>query len=66
MKGIDGQSLSDYIRNFRLEKAAHLLLTTQMNVQEVMNEVGFVNSSHFTKIFKLRFNMPPTEYKKKH
>lgn len=66
LKGIDGQSLSDYIRNFRLEKAAHLLLTTQMNVQEVMNEVGFVNSSHFTKIFKLRFNMPPTEYKKKH
>lgn len=66
IKGIDGQSLSDYIRNFRLEKAAHLLLTTNMNVQEVMNEVGFFNSSHFTKIFKLKFNMPPTEYKKKH
>lgn len=66
LKGIDGQSLSDYIRNFRLEKAAHLLLTTHLNVQEVMTEVGFVNSSHFTKIFKLKFNMPPTEYKKRH
>lgn len=66
IKGIDGQSLSDYVRNIRLEKAAHLLVNSNMNIQEIMNEVGFVNSSHFTKIFKLKFDMTPTEYKKKH
>lgn len=65
LNGIDGQSLSDYVRNYRLEKAAQLLLTSGMNVQEVMNEVGFVNSSHFTKVFKLKFGMTPTEYKRK-
>ena len=65
MKGIDGQSLSDYVRNVRLEKAAHLLRNSNMNVQEVMNEVGFINSSHFTKVFKLKFEMTPTEYKRK-
>ena len=65
LNGIDGQSLSDYVRNFRLEKAAQLLLTSNMNIQEVMNEVGFVNSSHFTKVFKLKFEMTPTEYKRK-
>lgn len=65
-EGIDGQSLSDYVRNYRLDKAAHLLLTTNMNIQEVMDEVGFINSSHFSKIFKLRFNMLPTEYKRKY
>lgn len=64
IKGIDGQSLSDYVRNVRLEKATELLLTTNMNVQEVMNEVGFVNSSHFTKIFKLKYGMTPTDYKR--
>ena len=66
IKGIDGQSLSDYVRNTRLEKAAHLLCSSHMNIQEIMNEVGFINSSHFTKIFKLKFEMTPTEYKKKH
>ncbi len=63
---IDGQSLSDYVRNVRLEKAAYLLVHSTMNIQEVMNEVGFINSSHFTKIFKLKFEMTPTEYKRKH
>lgn len=66
IKGIDGQNLSDYVRNVRLEKAAQLLISSHMNVQEIMNEVGFVNSSHFTKIFKLKFEMTPTEYKRKH
>ncbi|WP_455612018.1 response regulator [Bacteroides clarus] len=64
LKRVDGQSLSDYVRNARLEKAAYLLVNTNMNIQEVMNEVGFVNNSHFTKIFKLKYDVPPTEYKK--
>lgn len=63
---VDGQSLSDYVRNYRLDRAACLLSTTDMDVQEVMDEVGFVNNSHFTKIFRLRFNMSPTEYKRKY
>lgn len=66
LKRIDGQSLSDYVRNVRLEKAAFLLVNSELNVQEIMNEVGFANSSHFTKIFKLKYEMPPTEYKKNH
>lgn len=64
LKRIDGQSLSDYVRNTRLEKAAYLLVNTNLNIQEIMNEVGFINSSHFTKVFKLKFEMTPSEYKK--
>lgn len=56
-------SLSDYLRNIRLEKAAELLTHTDLNVTEVMNDVGFVNISHFSKAFKCRFGVPPTEYK---
>lgn len=62
----DGFSLSDYVRNVRLEKAAELLVTTRLNVQEIMMETGFINSSHFTKAFKTKFGVPPTEYKKTH
>ena len=64
MKRIDGYSLADYLRNVRLEKAAELLRHSEMNIQEVMFEVGFINSSHFTKIFKLKYGVTPTDYKR--
>ena len=66
LKRIDGQSLSDYVRNVRLERAADLLVKSDLNIQEVMNEVGFVNSSHFTKIFRLKYEVTPSEYKRKY
>lgn len=64
LKRIDGYSLSDYVRNVRLEKAAYLLVNSHLNIQEIMNEVGFINSSHFTKVFKLKYDMTPSEYKR--
>lgn len=64
MKEICDQPLSDYIRNLRLEKAAYLLVNSDLNVTEVMGETGFVNSSHFSKIFKLKYGVAPSEYKK--
>lgn len=64
LKRIDGMSLSDYIRNARLDKAAYLLVNSAMNVAEIMDACGFVNSSHFTKIFKMKFDVPPTGYRK--
>jgi signal transduction histidine kinase/DNA-binding response OmpR family regulator/ligand-binding sensor domain-containing protein len=64
MKEICDQPLSDYIRNLRLERAAHLLTHSDLNVTEVMSETGFVNSSHFSKIFKLKYGVAPSEYKK--
>jgi len=64
MKEISEQPLADYIRNIRLEKAAYLLRHSELNVNEVMNETGFVNNSHFSKIFKLKYRVTPSEYKK--
>ena len=64
LKRVDGYSLSDYVRNVRLEKAAYLLLNSNLNIQEVMSEVGFVNNSHFTKVFKQKYEMTPTDYKR--
>lgn len=57
-------TLAEYIRNKRLEKAAHLLQTTTMNITEVMYETGFVNRSHFSKLFKQKFGVSPNSYLK--
>lgn len=55
-------TLSEYIRNRRLDKAAHLLQTTTMNITEIMYETGFINRSHFSKLFKQKFGVSPTNY----
>lgn len=62
VKEICNQSLADYIRNMRLEKAAYLLLNSTMNISEIIMEVGFVNNSHFTKVFKQKYGTTPSEY----
>lgn len=65
LKHIDGLSLSDYIRNVRLEKAENLLAHSAYTAREVVDMTGFVNLSHFSKIFKLKYGMAPVEYKRK-
>lgn len=63
VKRVDGMSLADYVRNRRLEKAAELLVTTVLTVQEVIIETGFTNASHFSKIFRMKYGMSPFEYR---
>lgn len=59
-----GQALGDIIRDIKLNKAALLLRTTDMNITEVIYDVGFGSNSHFSKAFKLRFGMTPSDYAK--
>lgn len=65
IKRIDGMSFADYVRNYRLEKATYLLTHTSYTIQEIVYEIGFINASHFSKIFKLKYNISPLEYKQK-
>jgi len=54
-----GQWLSDR----RLEYASTLLVNSDMNVNEICYESGFKNSSHFNKIFKERYQLPPKQFR---
>ena len=63
LKSITGLSANEYIRNYRLKKAALLLKTTNLNISEILYEVGFSNRSYFTKCFKLEFGKTPKEYR---
>lgn len=53
----------DFIKDQRVGYAAKLLLTTTLNVQEVMYRTGFTNRSHFYKEFAKRYNKTPREYR---
>lgn len=59
-----GESLAEYVRNIRLDKAAHLLRESTLNISEIKDEVGYTNSSHFARSFKQKFGISPTDYAK--
>jgi len=64
-KAITGINAKEYIRTFRLKKAAHLFKNNPgKSVSEVMYSVGFSSLSHFTSAFKKEFGMTPTKFKK--
>ena len=64
MRAITGQTPTDFIRNQRLERAAHMLRTTSHSVNEISNLVGFSYASYFTKCFKEKYGVLPKDYVK--
>ena len=63
MRTITGQTPTDFIRNQRLERAAHLLRTTSHSVNEIADLVGFSYASYFTKCFKDKYGVMPKDYR---
>ena len=52
-------SPKNYYMKIRLQKARQLLLQTEMNVLQIAMATGFTSSSHFSKCYKLEFNITP-------
>ncbi len=59
---ITGKSPLEFIRTIRLQRAAQLLLKSQLTVSEVAYQVGFNNPKYFSKYFKDEFNVLPSAY----
>lgn len=49
----------------RLEYAKNLLDTSKKNVSEIVDESGFENLTHFSRIFKEKYGLSPIYYRKK-
>ena len=65
-KDVYGNSLAAHIKEHRMEKAAELLVHSQMPVNQIAQEVGYESQSKFSVVFKDFFKLSPIEYKKKH
>ena len=59
---LTGLPVNELIRGFRLERAAQLLTQQWGPVAQVAYEVGFSNPSYFSKCFKDKFGVSPSEY----
>lgn len=62
VKALTGYSTVEYIRVYKLNKAAELLKTQKYSIKEVCFKTGFKDQSYFTKSFKNHFNQNPTEF----
>lgn len=58
-----GMGYLDFLTELRLHKAQELLANTNMSVKNVIQEVGYLDKTSFTKKFKAKFAMTPTEYR---
>ncbi len=63
-KSLTNTNLQDYIENRRLEKAHHLLRTTNDNIHDIALKVGFKDPAYFSRRFKIRFNLNAKEVRK--
>lgn len=55
-----------YIMRLKLNKAANLLLTTDLRIKEIGYQIGFDNPYHFSKNFKRFHGRSPQNYRSEH
>ncbi|HRQ55280.1 MAG TPA: response regulator [Ignavibacteriaceae bacterium] len=64
IQAITGHAPGEFIRNFRLKRAAEMLLEKNLSITQVAYEIGYNSPSHFSKAFTKYFNCSPSEYPK--
>lgn len=62
LKALTGQPPSPFIRSMRLKRAAQLLSKGGLSVSEVLDHVGILDLSYFSRIFKKEFGVSPSHY----
>lgn len=63
IKELTGTTPVDFLRNYRLKKAAALLKQGQYCVSEIAYRTGFSSPAYFSKCFKTLYGVTPTEYR---
>lgn len=64
-KSCTRMSFSRYVNLMRVEKAAHLLRTTQMNITAISLECGYTSLDHFSRTFKQINRLSPKMFRAK-
>lgn len=61
LKALTGQSATDYIRDYRLERAYALIKNKEGSINEIASQVGFGNEKYFSTVFKEKYGLPPSK-----
>lgn len=62
-KNRTGSTFSQYIQNLRIEKACELIHSTNLNLYEIGEQVGYSDNANFCRAFKKVKGVSPSKYK---
>lgn len=65
-KDITGCSPIEYRNSIRLEHAKELLCESDQTINAISESVGYTSNAYFCNIFKMKYGIPPSEYRKKY
>ena len=63
LKVLSGQSTQQHIHEKLVEKAKEKLSTTNLSVSEIAYELGFEHSQSFSKLFKTKTKLSPSQFR---
>lgn len=62
LKGLTGQSPTEFVRMIRIKRAAQLFLQNKFTISEVIYKVGFNDLKYFRTCFRNQYKMSPSEF----
>ena len=61
LKALTNSSISEFLKEVRLEKGLDLVQQKKLNISEIAFETGFTSVSHFSRSFKEKYGKSPTK-----
>jgi two-component system response regulator YesN len=61
-----GFTITEYIQNVRINRAKILLQSTNVPINNIALNVGYIDTNYFSRIFKKQVGLSPQEYRKLH
>jgi len=57
-----GENFHSHVERFRMQRAAELLRSTRLTVEEVADRVGYQSANTFRRVFKRTFEVSPSAF----
>ncbi|UAM96858.1 AraC family transcriptional regulator [Polaribacter litorisediminis] len=64
VKHLYGVTIGNYILNLKMGHAKHLYISTDYNTSEICSQIGISSKSYFSKVFKDRYGISPSLFRK--
>lgn len=65
-KTITGENIASYIQRLRIEQIAHLLISTDFKLEQIIKQTSYQTKFSFGKAFRKHFDISPSEYRKRY
>lgn len=65
LRALTGQAPGEFIRMYKLKRAAQMLVENRVGVTQIAYEVGFGSPAQFTRAFKKYFSCLPSEFSRR-